>query len=85
VGTDHTLSLFERSEHYPFAMNGIPALWFFTGFHPDYHQQIDTIEKINFPKMAKIVTLVYLTARKVADDPDAPRCVPQGIPGAAHD
>ncbi len=43
-----------RSDQYPFLMHDIPAVWWFTGFHPDYHQFTDTVEKINFEKMAKI-------------------------------
>ena len=40
-----------RSDHYNFAKNGIPAIFFFNGVHKDYHQPSDTIEKINFPMM----------------------------------
>lgn len=43
-----------RSDHYNFAKNNIPAVFFFNGTHDDYHRPSDTIEKINFEKMAKI-------------------------------
>ena len=56
-----------RSDHYNFAQNGIPAVFFFNGTHADYHRPSDTIEKINFEKMAKIGQLVYHTAFELAN------------------
>ena len=43
-----------RSDHYNFAKKGIPAIFFFSGTHEDYHRPSDTVEKIMFPKMEKI-------------------------------
>jgi len=40
-----------RSDHYNFAKNGIPAIFFFNGTHPDYHRPSDTVEKIRFDIM----------------------------------
>jgi Zn-dependent M28 family amino/carboxypeptidase len=31
------LNVFFRSDQFPFVLRNIPAFWFFTGFHPDYH------------------------------------------------
>ena len=56
-----------RSDQYPFLLHDIPAVWWFTGFHPDYHQFTDTVEKINFEKMRKILRLAYLTGWSFAD------------------
>jgi hypothetical protein len=55
------------SDHVPFARRGIPITFFFTGFHEDYHQPSDTVEKINFGKMTRIVRLAYLNIRSLAD------------------
>lgn len=41
-----------RSDHYNFAKNGIPSIFFFNGTHADYHRTTDDIEKINFDIMA---------------------------------
>jgi Peptidase family M28 len=41
-----------RSDHYNFAKNGIPSIFFFNGTHTDYHRTTDDIEKINFDIMA---------------------------------
>jgi hypothetical protein len=65
--------VFTRSDQYHFAMRGIPVAFFFTGFHRDYHQPGDTVDKVNFEKMRRIVQLVYLTAHSVADLPGALR------------
>lgn len=42
-----------RSDHYNFAKNGIPAIFFFNGTHPDYHRPSDTVDKIRFDIMEK--------------------------------
>ena len=61
-----------RSDHYNFAKNGIPSIFYFSGVHDDYHQPTDTIEKINIDKMEKITKLIYLTACKLANSPNRP-------------
>jgi Zn-dependent M28 family amino/carboxypeptidase len=65
--------VYTRSDHYNFAKNGIPIAFLFTGFHPDYHQVTDTIEKINFDKISNTAKLFYLTAARLANTPDRPR------------
>ncbi len=59
-----------RSDHYNFAVKGIPAIFYFNGTHPDYHRTTDTVEKINFEKMEKIGKLVFHTAWELADRKD---------------
>jgi len=56
-----------RSDHYNFAEKGIPAIFYFNGTHADYHRTSDTIEKINFEKMAIIGKLVFHTAWQLAN------------------
>lgn len=56
-----------RSDHYNFAKNGIPAIFFFNGTHADYHRTSDTPDKINFDKMAKIGHLVFYTSWELAN------------------
>ena len=72
---DAALNIFQRSDQYPFALHDIPAVWWFTGFHPDYHQSSDTVEKINFVKMEKIVRLAYLAGQALADGKSSPHFV----------
>ncbi len=66
---------FSRSDHYPFAVKGIPVAFFNTGEHPDYHTANDTWDRINYPKMEKIVKLVYLSTRQLANSPTRPKFV----------
>jgi hypothetical protein len=56
-----------RSDHYNFAKNGIPAIFYFNGTHKDYHQVSDTVEKINFEKMEKIGRLIFHTTWELAN------------------
>ncbi len=72
---DHesSLNVFFRSDQFPFALNGIPAIWWFTGFHPDYHQPSDTADKINYEKMEKILKLAYLSAWSFGEEAAPPK------------
>ncbi|MCI4670706.1 MAG: M28 family peptidase [Bacteroidia bacterium] len=56
-----------RSDHYNFAKNGIPIIFYFNGTHEDYHQPGDDPEKIAYQKMQNITRLVFATAWKVAN------------------
>ena len=59
-----------RSDHYNFAKNNIPSVFFFNGTHDDYHRPSDTVDKINFEKMAKIAQLTFYTAWEIANRPE---------------
>jgi Zn-dependent M28 family amino/carboxypeptidase len=58
----HPDQVYFRSDHYPFVRFGIPSVWFFSGFTPDYHTPRDAPESINYEKFYRITRLVYLTA-----------------------
>ncbi|MEX1137878.1 MAG: M28 family peptidase [Bacteroidota bacterium] len=58
---------YRRSDHYNFARNGIPIIFFFTGIHDDYHRPTDVVEKIEFERMVKIGQLIYATAWKAGN------------------
>ncbi len=64
--------VYYRSDHYSYAAKGIPIIFYTTGLHSDYHVNTDSIEKINFEKMARIGQLVYETGRRVANLNHAP-------------
>ena len=72
-------SILFRSDQYPFLLHDIPAVWWFTGFHPDYHQVTDTVEKINFEKMVKILKLAYVSGFEFADSSSVPKLVGKAI------
>lgn len=60
-------SWFARSDHFCFAMHGVPMVLFNTGEQADYHTENDTFDRINYPKMEKIVRLIYLTSLELAN------------------
>lgn len=60
---------YERSDHYNFALRGIPAIFYFNGTHPDYHKPTDTVDKIDFNALAKRTQLAFHTAWEVANRP----------------
>jgi Zn-dependent M28 family amino/carboxypeptidase len=55
------LRLYYRSDHFNFAKNGIPSVFYFGGFHDDYHKSTDDIESINFKKIEQISKMVFHT------------------------
>lgn len=69
---EFALNTFFRSDQFPFVLHHIPAFWWFTGFHPDYHHVTDTAEKINYTKMQKILRLAYLTTYAFANEKTPP-------------
>ena len=52
---------FFRSDHFNYAMNGIPIVFWFDGIHEDYHQASDTADKIDYDKMQKVTRTIFLT------------------------
>jgi len=59
--------VYYRSDHYSYAVKGIPIIFFTTNLHSDYHRVTDSVEKIDFEKMARIGQLIYETGRRVAN------------------
>ena len=66
-------SIYTRSDHYSYASKGVPIIFFTTGLHRDYHYVTDEVDKIEFPKMARITALVYGTAARLANLDHQPR------------
>jgi hypothetical protein len=78
---DSALNVYFRSDQFPFVLKNIPAMWWFTGFHPDYHMPTDTVEKIDFPKMEKILKLAYQTGMEFATNDKTPKFIPNPAAG----
>lgn len=51
--------VYTRSDNYSFYNRGIPAIFFFSGLHGDYHSIADTPDKINYTALEKRAKLVY--------------------------
>ena len=56
-----------RSDHYNFAKNNIPIIFYFNGTHVDYHRPGDTPDKINYDLLEQRARLVFHTAWEVAN------------------
>jgi aminopeptidase YwaD len=65
---DYSDSGYGASDHTSFNSKKIPVLFFFSGLHTDYHKPSDTYDKINANGAVKVLSLVYLTAEKMATD-----------------
>jgi hypothetical protein len=59
-----------RSDHYNFAKNNIPIIFYFNGVHEDYHRPGDTPDKINYDLLENRTRLVFYTAWEVANRPN---------------
>lgn len=62
-----------RCDHLPFLQKGVPAVWLFGGFHPGYHEPADTIDRLDFEKMTRVVRLTVGAVRTLAAARAAPR------------
>ena len=56
-----------RSDHFNFAKNNVPIIFYFNGTHEDYHQPTDTPDKIEYELMAKRAQLIFHTAWQLAN------------------
>ena len=72
-GYDNNVSqLVRRSDSWAFLQHGVPAIWFHTGLHPDYHLTSDVPERINYPKMERIARLAHQLSWDLAQAPSRP-------------
>lgn len=56
-----------RSDHYNFAKNNIPVIFYFNGTHDDYHRPTDTPDKINYKFLETRTRLIFYTAWELAN------------------
>ena len=61
---------YERSDHYNFAKNNIPVIFYFSGTHEDYHGPGDTPDKIRYDLLTKRTKLIFHTAWEIANMDD---------------
>lgn len=64
---NHPDRLYYRSDHWNFARNNIPIIFYFDGIHEDYHKPSDEIEKIEFDLLMKRTQCVFYTAWEIAN------------------
>ena len=59
--------VFNRSDHASFHRKGVPVVFIFCGFGTRYHRTTDTLEDINYHKLASAARLGYVTLMKTTD------------------
>jgi len=57
----HPEGWYFRSDHLPYARANVPALFFTTLLHPDYHTPRDDPERIDVAKLARMTRWMYAT------------------------
>lgn len=68
----HVEGWYFRSDHLPYARAGIPALFYTTLLHTDYHTPMDEAKSIDVKKLKKMADWMYLTGWKVANTDKRP-------------
>ena len=51
---------------------GLPSINFFTNTHVDYHKPSDTVDKINFEDLDRVVDFAVAIVKRLGDAPEAP-------------
>jgi hypothetical protein len=68
-------NLIRRSDQWSFLQQRVPAVFFTTGLHPDYHTPQDDVGRINFDKLQKVARLAFRVTWRLATDPELPAYV----------
>lgn len=68
----HTEGWYFRSDHVPYARLNVPALFFTTTLHDDYHTPRDNPDRIDYAKLTRMTRWMYLTGWIVANTRERP-------------
>jgi hypothetical protein len=68
------------SDHSSFTAREIPALFFFSGLHEDYHKPSDTVDKIDPLPFGRLATIVGKTTHALANDVPRPQFQRPAVP-----
>jgi len=72
----HKEGWYYRSDHLAYARNGVPAIFFTTLLHADYHTPFDNPDRIDVAKLTKMTRWMYATGRAVAEADKRPAVDP---------
>ena len=64
---DDPNQFYYRSDHYNFAKNNVPVIFYFNGTHDDYHRPSDTPDKIEYDLLENRTRLIFHTAWELAN------------------
>ena len=73
---EHREGWYYRSDHLPYARAGIPALFFTTLLHADYHTPFDNPDRIDVAKLTRMTRWMYATGRLAAEAEKPPALDP---------
>jgi Zn-dependent M28 family amino/carboxypeptidase len=71
-GKDDPNRFYYRSDHYNFAKNNVPVIFYFNGTHADYHKASDTPDKIEYDLYTQRAQLIFATAWELANGDKRP-------------
>ena len=72
----HPEGWYYRSDHLSYARAGVPALFFTTLLHPDYHTPADNPDRIDTAKLTRMTKWMYATGRTVGNADGRPSVDP---------
>jgi hypothetical protein len=72
----HPEGWYFRSDHVPYAERGVPALFFSTNLHPDYHTPRDEARGIDYAKLTRMTRWMYMTGWLAANAAERPAVDP---------
>jgi Zn-dependent M28 family amino/carboxypeptidase len=68
----HPENWYFRSDHVPYAERKVPAVYFSSMLHSDYHTPRDDPQRIDYAKLARMTKWMYLTGWIVGNAPVRP-------------
>ncbi len=73
---NHPEGWYFRSDHLPYARANVPAVFFSSNLHPEYHTPRDEPSTIDYAKLTRMTQWLYGTGWLVANAPSRPRLDP---------
>ncbi|MFL5579156.1 MAG: M28 family metallopeptidase [Gemmatimonadaceae bacterium] len=77
----HPERIYCRSDHYMYALHGIPVAFFMTGLHRDYHQPTDEPQYIDYGHLVAVTDYVRELVARIANRDHRPLVDGNGEPG----
>jgi len=74
---EHPEFFYFRSDHLPYARRNIPAVFFTSVLHSQYHTPMDESENIDFAKLHKMTDWIYRTGWILSNQTERPKVIPQ--------
>ncbi|AWK06655.1 peptidase M28 [Flavobacterium crocinum] len=74
---EHPEFFYFRSDHLPYARRNIPAVFFTSVLHSQYHTPMDESENIDFVKLHKMTDWIYRTGWILSNELERPKVIRQ--------